>query len=186
MSGFQILDGMGSGQIAQVKNNKLLVSSVTSTREHYANHNLGQAFNITLNDTVPTSGDCFFYLKNTDDDNAITIEGFLIHLEIDDYIDIKINNTGTPANGNTITPVNMNTSSGNVADCTCQYGTNITGLTAGDHIGRYYLGASAESRYHNFDQDVVLGSNGVFTMWMGDTPAEIAMTLSMNFHGAGN
>lgn len=186
MSGFQIIDGMGSGQLAQVKNNKLLVSAVVSTREHYSNHNLGQGYSVTFNDTTPTSGDCFFYLKNTNNDMSISIEGFLVHLEVDDYFDIRINNTGTPADGNELTPVNLNTASGNIADCICQYGTNITGLTAGDTVMRYYLGASSESRYYNFDQDIVLGSNGVFTMWMGETAAEISVSVSFNFHGEGN
>lgn len=178
----QILDGKGSGSVARVANNKLDVRSVSSTPEHHANHSSGLAFNVTFSNTTPTSGDCFFYLQNNDNEKDISLEGILIHCEMDNYIDMKLNNTGTPANGNPVTPINLNTRSGNIANCTCQFGTNITGLTDGDHIIRYYLSNSAESIYYNFDHDIILGPNGVFTIWMGEISAEVSLTINFSFY----
>jgi hypothetical protein len=74
--GFIIEDGKGSRNAAEVKNNKLLVSGVVSTQEHYANHNQGRGYNINFINVTPTDADdCFFYMQNTDPEYALSIEG---------------------------------------------------------------------------------------------------------------
>jgi hypothetical protein len=185
--GFQILDGKGRGYSAEVSDsNKLLVSAVISTQEHYANHNQGRGYYLPFSATPTGAGDCFLYVKNSDSTRALSIEGMWLKSEADDYIDLKLNDEGTPVGGTDITPVNMNTASGRLADGTFQSGNDITGLSGGSTFLRLYHANTKGSVYTNFDMDVILGANGVLTMYVGTGTTALAGTLSLNFHGTNN
>ncbi len=184
--GLVIEDGTGSGSSAEVKENKLLVSGVLSTQEHYANHNQGQGFNVLFSVTPTGAGDCFLYIKNEHPDLALSIEGIWIKDASDEYIEFKFNDLGTPVGGNSITPVNMNTSSGNIAIGTFQQGSAITGLTGGDTIHKIYHANTNESIYRNFNMDLLLGANGVLTVYAGTGTTAIEGVLVMNYHGTNN
>ncbi len=182
--GLQIEDGKGSGQQVEVKNNKLLVSGVVSTPEHYANHNQGNAYNLNFSAT-PTIGGCFLYFKN-EGTLALNIEGIWLMNAADDYIEIKLNDQGTPLSGTAITPVNLNTTSGKAALGTFQHGATITGLSGGDITHKLHHANSAASKYENFNQDIVLGSNGVLSLYAGTGTTLIEGIVVFNYHGTNN
>ena len=185
--GFVIDDGTGSGGgSAQVKENKLLVSAVVSSQEHYANHNQGRAYSVVFAATPATANDCFFYMKNTDSTYALSIEGLWLKLAANEYLDLKVGDHGTPVGGTVITPTNLNTGSGLLASGTFQYGTGLTGLSSGITSHRIYHASSLGSVYHDFPQDIVLGSNGVLTMYAQTGGTEVACTFEINYHGTNN
>ena len=184
--GLQIEDGRGSGQQVEVKNNKLLVSGVVSSPEHYANHAQGLGFNTVISATPTGAGSYFFYLKNENTDSPLTIEGMWLKMEADDYIQIELNDTGIPIGGNDIVPINANTSSGTKALGIFQEGPNITGLNSGDRFHKIYHATSKASTYSNFNMDIVIGPNGIFTLSSGIGTVPIEVVLVMNYHGTDN
>ena len=184
--GFQIEDGKGTGNQAEVKSNKLLVSGVFSTQEHYANHNQGKAFNLLFNATPTGAGDCFLYMKNEDPEYALSIEGLWLKMEADDFIDVKINDLGTPVDGNDITPVNLNSISASQAIGTFQSGNDITGLSGGKNAHKLFHVNTKESIYRNFNMDIVLGNNGTLSLYAGAGTVAIYGTLVFNYHGTNN
>jgi hypothetical protein len=180
-----IEDGTGKGYQAAINNdNKLLTASVSSTIEHYSNHAQGKAFNLVFS-SVPVSGsDCFLYIKNGDKDNDIVMEGFWFKMEADDYIDFVMDITGTPSNGTSITPVNLNTNSGSSAIGTFENGNDITGLSGGNTVMRIFHANSKESIYRNFDQDIVIGYNGTLALYIGSGTVQVDGILSFNYHSS--
>ena len=185
--GFIIEDGKGNGYKAEVSDaNKLLVAAVTSTQEHYANHNQGRGFSTSFDVTPTSAGDCFLYIKNTDSVRALSIEGFWFKMAASDYIDVKLNDVGTAVGGTDATIVNLNTASGHEADCIFQYGADITGLSGGQKSYRLYHTSSAESIYRDFTMDIILGANGVLSMYIGAGGTAVSCTIPFNFHGTNN
>ena len=164
--GFVIEDGKGSGISAGVSGtNRLLTTSISASPEHAANHNDGEAYSLLFDATPAGAGDCFFYMKNTGEKDII-VEGFYFHLEANEYVDVKLNDSGTPVGGGSITPVNLNTGSGNTATGTFQDGNDITGLSGGSTVYRIYHASAQSSTYHNFEQDLIIKKNGVLTFYI--------------------
>lgn len=181
-----IEDGTGKGYQARINSeNRLLVSSVSSTIEHHINHVVGRSFNLVFSAT-PSAGDCFLYMKNEDKDRDVTIEGFWFKESADDYIDIMISQTGSPINGTAITPINLNTGSGYSAIGTFEYGNNITGLSGGNTVMKIFHANSNESIYRNFDQDIILGYNGVFALYIGTGTVQVDGIICFNYHTVNN
>lgn len=181
-----IEDGTGKGYLASVSSeNKLRVTAVTASQEHFANHNQGRGYSLIFEST-PVSGGCFLYVENTDLERDLSIEGFNFKMEADDYVDIKLNDAGTPANGTTITPANLNTASGFDAQGIFQQGNDIIGLSGGRLIYRYYHASSKASVFRNFEQDVILSRNGALTMYIKTGSTFISGMLDFNYHGTHN
>ena len=183
--GFTIEDGT-TGNIAEVKNNKLLVSGIVCSWEHFANHANGLGFNMVFSTTPTGAGDYFFYMKNQNKDVSLSVEGMWIKMEADDYIQVELNDTGSPIGGNTIVPVNANTSTGNQALGIFQAGNDITGLNGGNAFHKIYYKNSKESVYHNFNMDIILGSNGIFTLSIGTGTVPIEGVIVFTYHGTNN
>lgn len=164
--GLQIESGTGNAKAASVNERfRLLTETISASPEHYINHNLGMAFVANFSATPAGPGDCFFYMKNTGNDNII-IEGFALKLAASEYIDIKLGDAGTPAGGSDITPVAANSGSGNTPIATIENGNDITGLSGGNKLYRIYHETGPATVYTNFEMDVVLTKNGVLTMYV--------------------
>lgn len=180
-----IEDGTGRGYQTKVNSeNKLVVASVTSTIEHNTNHVNGKAFNLVFSSTPTSGSDCFLYIKNEDKNNELILEGFWFKMEADDYIDLILDSDGIPANGSSITPVNLNTQSGHSAIGTFQHGNDITGLSDGSTIMRIFHANSKESIYRNFDQDIILGYNGVLALYIGTGTIQVDGIMCFNYHNS--
>jgi hypothetical protein len=184
--GLMIEDGTGSGNQAQVKGNKLLVSGIVSSQEHYANHALGQGFNAIISATPTGAGDYFFYLKNENSDTTMSVEGIWLKMEADDYIEIEIGDTGSPIGGTDITPVNANSASGNQALGIFQQGSDLTGLNGGSVFHKIYHASSTGSMWLNFNMDIVIAPNGVLTLKAGTGTVPIEAVMVMTYHGTNN
>lgn len=150
-------DGTGSGRKAEVnKNNKLMVNAVAASPEHFINTK-GQAYSVSFAATPAGPGDCFFYMKNTSDTDMI-IEGFGLYLVANEYVDVNLKVEGIPIGGSDITPINLNGGSGNLADGDFENGNDITGLT-GSVAYRFYHASGNDTKYHNFEMDIILTKN---------------------------
>lgn len=179
----QIEDGEGRGRLAGVNaQNRLKTSAVIQSFEHFSNHVAGEAFSLLFDATPTGAADCFLYVKNTDDDEDLVIEGFGLYLAANEYIDIKIGDSGTPAGGGAITPANLNSSSGLTATGTFQDGNDITALSGGSTIYRIYHASSNETKYVNFEQDIIIKKNGVLTMYCQTGTTALAGYIDMNYH----
>ena len=177
-----IEDGRGKGYFAQVdKYNKLQTDAVTQTAEHAANHELGKAFHWVFSQTPTGANDCFLYIKNSDDDDLV-IEGIWFQVGTNEQVICKLGDTGTSSGGTTATPVNNSTLSSKTAEGTFEAGNDITGLSGGSTVEKYWLAAGNESKHFNFEQDIILGKNGVFTMYAVTGGIQINGTVVFNYH----
>lgn len=178
----QIEDGQGTGRTAGVNiENRLLCECVSASVEHHVNHHSGEAYQLLFSATPAGAGDCFLYVKNTSETDLV-VEGFRLKLAASEYIDIVIGDTGTPVGGTDITPVNCNAGSGNVATGTFQHGNDITGLAGGSTVDRIYHLTSAGSETYNFEQDIIVPKNKVFTMYCQTGTTALAGVLIFNYH----
>ncbi len=181
----KIVDGKGSGYMAGVnEENRLMIAGPTVSKEHHTNFTHQDAYN-ALFDVTPTGpNDVFLYIKNL---SALPIvcEGFNIRCAVNEIVRITIGVSGTPSGGTDIVPANLYAGSANQAIGTFQAGNDITGLAGGVIIGDFYIAASSDSKFRNFDADIVIPQNQtiVFSVRIGaiDTNGFLVM---WHDHGA--
>ena len=165
----QISDGKGTGFLAGVSNeNRLLISGPTTTKEHHTNFVFQDAYNAVFCVTPTDSTSTFLYIKN-ESTLPIICEGFNIRCVSDAIIRIIIGPVGTPVGGSDIVPANLYAGSTKKAIGTFQQGNDITGITNGTIIGDYYIAGSNDSKFRNFDADIIIPQNQtmIFTALTG-------------------
>lgn len=178
-----IEDGKGNGKSVEINDeNMMMVNAIAASPEHHINHTHGDAYTVRFSATPTGAGDCFFYIKNTSDKDMI-IEGGALYCEADEYFDIKINDSGTPVGGTDITPVNLNSGSGNIATGTFQNGNDITGLSGGNVAYRIYHANTKSSVFINFEMDIILKKNGVLTAYCQTGTTALAGHIDIAYHG---
>ena len=178
--------GTGNGYAAKVNSsNMLLVSSVSSTVEHYINHINKRAYNIVIEQSPTANDDCIFYMENTSDDGLI-IEGVMLSVDAACSVYLKLNDEGTRNSATDVTPVNLNAGSGNTAEGNFEYGADLDGgsatLTGGTIFEKYVFTAATNSDLRNFEQDVILPKNRTLTMWCSSSAATVNATIIFNYH----
>ena len=166
----------------------LETEAITHSAEHYANHVPQKAYQVPFAVNPDAAGDCFFYIKNSDT-QALTIEGFSYASSAAEEIYVEIANAGTAirTSGEVLTPANLNAGSGHQADVTCWSNTgdgavDITGLETGREVERLWIVAAADKTYHNFECDVIIPENQVFTLWCVGGDTNIRGTVVFYFH----
>jgi hypothetical protein len=160
----QIKDGKGRGYHAEVTaENRLKVSSVSRSKEHDANLTYGDSYNMIVDITTGANG-CFLYVKNTGTRN-IVFEGFGVYVSSAEKIWGKLGDTGTPVDGTDVVPVNLNAGSNSEATGTFQTGSSITGLSGGATFETFRVPANTATNIVNFEADIVLPPNQVFTAY---------------------
>jgi len=175
-----IKDGTGSGNLAAVDGeNRLLTSAITYSGEHTANHEFENAYNM-LFEITPTTGNCFLYLKNGHTLD-ISIEGLWLRTDSAEQVIMKLGDTGTPSSGSAITPANVNAGANSTALGTFQSGNNITGLSGGTIINKGWITNTATS-FFNFEQDVIVPPNLVYTLYAVTGGVALAGTIVFNYH----
>ena len=178
-----------NGQPANVNyQGHLETEAIVHSAEHYANHILQSAYQVPFAVNPAGAGDCFFYLKNNDE-RVLIIEGFSYASSAAEEIYIQIANTGTAVltGGAALVPANLNAGSGNLASVTCWSNTadgavDITGLTGGREIERLDIVAAADKVFHNFECDVILPKNSIFSMWCVGGDTNIRGTVVFYYH----
>jgi len=170
----QIKDGKGRGYVAEVTaENRLRVSSVSRSKEHDANITWGESYNLIVDVTTAANG-CFMYVKNTGARNLI-FEGFGAYVASAEKIWGNLGDIGTPIGGNDMAPINLNAGSNNTPTGIFQTGSNITGLSGGHKFQSFRVPANTATNIVNFEADIVLPTNQVFTAY--------ALTGSIVFEG---
>ena len=140
----------------------------------------GRAYHLLFDVTPTAAGDCFLYFKNTSDDE-IVVEGLYLRTASAEQINIKLGVTGTPSGGSTVTPANCNAGSSNTAEGTFQTGNDITGLSAGTTVEKFWL-TTTESKYFNFEQDIIIPKNGVMSICAVTGGINISGTVIFNYY----
>ena len=102
----------------------------------------------------------------------------------DQYFDLKLGDDSDPIGGTGIVPANLNSGSANSAEGTFEHGNDITGLSGGTTVDRIYHASSQDSMGHNFEQDIILQKNGVFSMYIQTGAVALAGVLYFNYHGS--
>ena len=120
----KIQDGKGTGQLAEVRDNKLRCYSVIEQEQHYANEDLGRAYSIVLDETTDSTSAQFFYMKNNGSDLIIitSIKGFV---SVDTQIKVIMEVSGNAINPSTLTDTNRNAGSGKNLNATILQGPNL-------------------------------------------------------------
>ena len=180
-----------NGKVANVNDqNQLEVKAITHSAEHYANHVIEEAYQVPFAVTPAGALDCFFYLKNTSE-HDLFIEGFSYAAGAAETIYVQIANTGTAVltDGTEQTPANCNAGSGHDADVTCYSGTaneavDITGLAGGREIERLNIAAATDKKWHNFETDVIVPKNKIFSMWALAGSVVLTGTIVFYYHEA--
>ena len=178
-----------NGQSAKVNYlGHLETESITHSAEHYANHIAEEAYQIPFAVNPAGAGDCIFYLKNNGEGDLI-IEGFNYSSSAAEEIYVEIANTGTAVltAGAALTPKNCNAGSGKSSDVTCwsnvaDGAVDITGLTTGREVERIWITALADNFFHNFEMDIVIPKNKVFTIWCVGGDTNIRGTVCFYYH----
>ncbi|KKM16292.1 hypothetical protein LCGC14_1687370, partial [marine sediment metagenome] len=148
-------DGKGTGSKAGVTTrNRLLVTAIQSSIEHYVNHNEGQAYQILFEQAPTANDDCIFYLQNTHVTKELVIQGITLYVSAACEVYMKLGASGTRNSVSVLTPANLNIGSTNAAQGTFEKGADLDGgsatLNGADYeIYRYkFIG---ETRSTDFD-----------------------------------
>jgi len=174
-----IKGGTGNGYLAAVSSqNRLSVEAVSYSGEHHANHE-GKAYNMLFDVTPTGAGDCFLYIKNGSSIDLV-IEGMWLRVGSAEQIYMKLGNAGVP-DGTDVIPANINAGTNNAADGTFQAGNDITTMTGGTIINKGWF-ANTATQYINFEQDVILPQNTVFTLWATTGGVNAAGTIMFHYH----
>lgn len=182
----QINDGRGSSRAAGVNNeNRLEVASVSASIEHHINHFEEKAFNVLFSQSPAANDDCIFYMENTNGVDLV-MEGITISVNAVCDIYMKTGDIGTRNSPAKITPVNCNAGSGKEALGIFEMGTDLDGgsatLGGGIIVEKFVFLAAESSNHHNFEQDIIIPKNKIFTIWCSSSAATVTCTLPFNYH----
>ncbi len=150
---------------------------------HHINHDHGDAYTINVSVTPTGAGDCFFYMKNLSETDII-IEKICLYVAADDIISLNISDTGTPVGGTDVTPVNCHAQEGRQAEGTFQYGVDITGLSGGKLLHRFFFNGGDTSKEFNFNNNIILPKNSTLTLWATTGNAVVMFTIPIFYHEA--
>ena len=137
---------------------RLNVSSKAIERTFYISRDEKRVYNAIMPTFSAAAGQYVFYLKNTSQSRNLFVKHIEFHsLEAVHWKIWEV--TGTAADGATITPKNLNLSSGFDAEATCMGGTaTITGLTTNGQIGTHRTKATGEGEM-TYNGALILGPN---------------------------
>jgi len=181
-----IKDGKGQGNLASVNNeNRLAVTSISSTVEHHVNHHEGEAYILLFEQSPAADDDCILYIQNTSEEDLV-IEG--IDLSVDGACQVyyKLNGQGTRNNATAITPANVHGGINNDADGVFEQGADLDGgsatLTNGEIVGRHVFRAAANTSHCNFPQDIIVSKSATFTVWCDTSSVTVIASIPFNYH----
>jgi len=115
---FQIEDGVGSGKLAKVNDeNHLSVEAVTHSRFSASSDNHGTAFSWTAVSADIDTGDTMLLVANNSTTQNLHINKIYVWADVPAQFKVHVPAYVTPA-GTTVVGVNLNRTSGKVADAT--------------------------------------------------------------------
>lgn len=125
-----IEDGVGGGDSAEVKDNRLVTDSNTALAKAVVEK---QTYSVYFEQDSGAITSDFFYLKNTSSQNLNIYQIRLFTPTLDVEVSVKTGVTGTPTSGTAIVPINLFTG-GAGADVTCEGRDGDMALTGGDTV----------------------------------------------------
>ena len=182
-----IEDGTGSGRTVKVDSeNRMEVHAVTQVEVMHENLRKSQAYTVFgtstptyLDPSAETGNLCVFYMKNTDEKN-IVISQMGIWTASNQYVEPMTNPTGIPINTETLSPTNMNLSSGNIANGTFLSGSSIEGIIGGTRVSRFRIPANNATNFNDLDSKIIIPKNNIFTLFASE--ADVAIEFTFNFY----
>jgi len=175
--GLPIEDGTGKGYQVEVNSkNMLAVSSVIKGLSYYANRD-GNFCSTTITVTPDSTGNCFYYIKNTGDSDLI-IQRISVHVDSNEILRGYLNDNGTPVGGINYVPINRNGGSNKLCDCVINYGSNITGLSGGNHFDSFHVPADHMTHIYRWEAGIMLPKNRTFTLYAVNGNIEIDFTVT--------
>jgi hypothetical protein len=175
--GLQIEDGLGTGRLAGISTtgNRLLVDSRSDTRIYFISRDNGDAYTMVSIDTPSAGGEYNFYFKNT----STTQKFYVSDIEVGaaDLAIFKLSVVTGTASGTTITPTNLNLTSGNVATATVLGNGAISGLTESSVLAVISVPADSTEAFKTSDS-LVLGQGDAIAVEF-DTGSASAIHISM-------
>jgi len=183
----RIEGGTGNGYAAKVSaENRLQVEAVTRSSERHANEDEGEAYHLLFSQSPTAGDDCILYISNSSDSMNMVIEGLWLYVSAACEISFKLGTKGTRNSGTSITPVNCNAGSGNSADGTFEYGADLDGgsatLSGGSTVALYKFSAATDTKWFNFEQDIVVPKNQTFTLWCSSATPTVTGHVVFNYH----
>ena len=141
-------DGKGSGKYAKVDaRNKLNVFSVTEPVDRFVNREEHGQWSLPFTVTPTGANDYFFYLKNTSQNTVYTISDIRISSTVATEITYEhVSGTPTYISETAVPTVNRFLGASNTPSITCNYDTDITGLTVEGEVF-FEECASTDTRY---------------------------------------
>ena len=131
----------GVGQ-AVTKGGMGVVKAICQTITEHANQHQEESYSAVIAVTPTGAGDCFFYIINNSDIEAV-VTSLKLQAGAAENIQVKIRDTGTVGGTHAaLVPVNRNAGSGRIADVTCESGVDITGLSGGDVVDELVAGTT--------------------------------------------
>jgi len=175
--GLQIEDATGTGQGVGVSptGNRMNTSARSDGRIYYMSRDNGDAYTTTSIDTPSAGGEYNFYFKNT----STTQKFYVKTLEVGaaDLAIFKLSTVTGTATGTTITPTNLNLTSGNVAVATCLGNGAVGGLTEDKVLKVISVGAD-DSKKIDLDDALILGQGDAIAVEF-DTGSASAIHIDM-------
>lgn len=150
----QVTDGL-SGESASISptGNRLNVSSRSDERIYYISRDNGDAYSVTTIDTA-AAGEYNFYFKNISTTQNFYVTAFTLGSAV--LAIFKIARVTGTASGTAISPTNLNTTSGHIADATALGNAAVTGLTE-DAIIDVVSVTADDSKEVTFHDALVIG-----------------------------
>lgn len=155
-----IEDGKGGGGKAAVRANAL---AVTTASEALKANLRGDCYSV-LSDITTTGGATqdFFYLKNNDTRDLVVykIEGWHDDAKQEISVYLGATDAGTDA-GDNLTPINMNTGSGNAANVDCTQDATDLAITGGSVVALLKFSETALlMRAFDFPAGIIVAPGG--------------------------
>lgn len=175
----QITDGTGTGQSVGVSptGNRLNVSSRSDERIYYISRDNGDAYTVYSRDSAAAADEHQLYFKNT----STTKKFYVNTIELggaDLCIFSIVVATGTATGGSSITPTNLNFTSGNTASATVLGNGDVGGFAPGAVI-RHKATAADTTETIEFHDSLILGQADAIAVYtrIGGT-GEVTITLT--------
>lgn len=157
------------------------VIAVCTAIQFHVNCKTEEAYSIIISKTPTAAGDCFLYLKNLSDEDLL-VYSICTYAASDESVQIKLGDTGTSSGGSANTPVNRNAGSGNAADCTCEDGVNITGLSGGSVVEDIFIDGVTSMKKYRWKTGLVLKKNDVLTLYAVTGGIALKVNLGIGFY----
>jgi len=177
-----IKDGRGSGKEAGVSEDKrLLTTSRSSGRNFYVSRDSGQAYHWTGQMANATVGSIVLSLRNLSNSLNLFIDEVVVHGVTSTTWEIYANNgvdTGTTATG-----VNLNRTSGNVADADAVSTATLgTANTLTSKLIEFASGGG-DTGEHSFGDSLILGRNDSINVEIGGATLGTAAIVNVTIDG---